>query len=97
MILLTIFLFFTFYLHEVKRNRSKTFVHKRKNDEQNAKMFNNKLRQVSWNSVVNVDEDNIAYDNFLKLFLIYYDECCPIQKINANNKKERKPWMTTSL
>ena len=59
-------------------------------------MFNNKLRQENWNSVVNVDDVNIDYDNFLKLFLTYYDECCPIQKIYLNNKKS-KPWITTSL
>ena len=48
-------------------------------------MFYNKLRQENWSSVVNVDDVNIAYDDFLKLFLIFYDECCPIQKIYVNN------------
>ena len=86
---------FTFSLHEVKRNESKTFIYKRKNDEQSIKMLNNKLKK-NWNSVVNVDDVNIAYDNFLKLFLIYYDECCPIQKIYVNNKIS-KPCITTSL
>ena len=79
----------------MKQNETKTFIYKRRNDEQCIKMFNNKLRQENWNSVVNVDV-NIVYDNFLKLFLIYYDECCPIQKIYVNNKTS-KPWMTTSL
>ena len=46
---------FTFSLHEVKRNESKTFIYERKNDEQSIKMFNNKLRQENWNSVVNDD------------------------------------------
>ena len=39
------------------------------------KMLNNNLRQENWNSVVNVDDVNIAYDNFLILFQIYDDEC----------------------
>ena len=78
---------FTFSLHEVKRNESKTFVYKRKNDEQSFKMFNNKLRQENLNSVINVDDVNIAYDSFIELFVIYYDEYCPIQKIYLNNKK----------
>ena len=46
--------------------------------------------------MINVNDVNIAYDNFLKLFLIYYDECCRIQKVYLYNKKS-KPWMTTSL
>ena len=50
-------------------------------------MFNKKLRQENLNSVVNVNDVNIEYDNFLKLFLIYYDECCPIQKIYVIIKK----------
>ena len=51
-------------------------------------MFNNKLRQENWNSVVNVDDVNNSYDNFSKLFLIYYNECYPIQKIYVNNNKK---------
>ena len=59
---------FTFSLHEVKRSESKTFIYRRKNDDQSIKMLINKLRQENWNSVVNVDDVNIAYDNFLKFF-----------------------------
>ena len=59
-------------------------------------MFNNKLRQENCHSVINVDDVNVAYDDFPKLFLTYYDECCPIQKVYLNNKKS-KPWMTTSF
>ena len=33
---------FTFSLHEVKRNESKTFIYKRKNDEKSVKMLYNK-------------------------------------------------------
>ena len=55
---------FTFSLHEVKRNESKIFIYKRKKDEQSIKMSNNKLRPENWNSVVSVDDVNIAYDNF---------------------------------
>ena len=87
---------FAFSLHEVRRNESNTFIDERKNDEQYIKMFNNKLRQENWNSVINIHDVNIAYDNFVKLFLAYYDKCCPIQEIFLNNKKS-KPWMTTCL
>ena len=47
-------------LHEVKRNESKTFVYKRKNDEQAVKILNDKLRQENWNSLVNIDYVNIT-------------------------------------
>ena len=87
----------TFDLHEVKRNKSKTFVYKRNIEEKSIKMFYNKLRQENWNSVVNDDDVNIAYDNVMKLFLTHYDECCPILKIYFNNKNKSKLCMTTSL
>ena len=61
---------FTFSLYEVRRNKSKTFVYKRKN-EQSIKTFNNKFRQENWNSVINVDVVNIAYNNFMTLFLFF--------------------------
>ena len=79
-----------------KEMKAKHLSIREKNDEQSIKMLNNKLRQENLNSVVNVDDVNIAYDNFIKLFQTYYDECCPIKKIYLNNKKN-KTWMTSSL
>ena len=41
------------------------------------KKLNSKLRQKNSMNVINVDA-NIAYDNFIRLFLTYKEECCPV-------------------
>ena len=47
-------------------------------------------------NVIHVDDVNIANDNLIGLFLTYYEECCPVQKVYLKDKEEN-PWMTTSL
>ena len=46
-------------------------------------------------SVINVDV-NIAYGNFFRLLLTYYNECFHVQRVYLKDKEDN-PWMTTSL
>ena len=45
------------------------------------KIFKYKLRTVSWDSITNSFDAHDAYNNFLDIFSLLYDECFPKKEL----------------
>ena len=64
--------------------------------QNNIKHFLERIQQVSWATVMNVDDTEFAYNRFQKLFLEECELCFPLKTIKVKYKN-RKPWLTSGL
>lgn len=83
---------------EIKRTSIKKYTFTRKSDENCIIALKNELLVQDWNNVMDTNDVNSAYDNFIKTFVHIYNKHCPVNKVCAkdlNNKT--KPWITNGL
>ena len=64
--------------------------------QNNIKHFLERIQQVSWDTGMNVDDTELAYNRFQKLFLEEYELCFPLKTMKVKYKN-RKPWLTSGL
>ena len=81
----------------VDRNVTKKYVQIRSINNNNIVSLQNELSAQSWESVINSDDVNVAYSNFVNIFNLLLDKHCPVKKICITNKKDSKPWFTNGL
>lgn len=57
------------------------------------KNFRSHLRVTDWGKVLEVDEPETAYNEFINVFKAAYEQCFP-RKLAKRARKARKPWVT---
>jgi len=56
------------------------------------------LQNHDWNTVLNSDDVNVAYENFIGTFSKYLNQHCPLKaKIIQTESLKKKPWFTAGL
>ena len=63
------------------------------------KALNDKLKNSQWyENVINNDDINCAFNNFINIFTDAFDTCCPIKSHSfERTKTASKPWLNKSL
>ena len=65
---------------------------------ENTTYFNQLLSNYEYANVMNIDEVNEAYANFIDVYTNCFEQAFPLKKTNPQNKYIRKePWMTDGL
>ena len=74
------------------------FQHIRKITEDILASFSNELNQQSWDNVLNINDVNQAYDNFLHIiFIVMFKKHCPVKRVSRKGYTNNKPWFTKGL
>ena len=71
---------------DVKKSQKSSFVFKRVINDSNLKKFNDLLLTVNWTNVLKNTDPNIAYDEFLDIFLTHYNYIFPMRKLKLSQK-----------
>ena len=71
--------------------------HVRMINEKNLTKFKNLLNERDWTILLNTQDPNSSYDNFIKQFLNLYEKCFPLKKIVIKRKNLLSPWITGGL
>ena len=59
--------------------------------------FCHDLDQQNWETVIQIDDVNQAYNSFLDIVKTLFDKNCPVKRITLKNNKYEKPWITPGL
>ena len=59
--------------------------------------FSNELSQQTWESVLNTDDVNQAYDSFLHIFVDIFNKHCPVKKFPPKSFENKTTWFTKGL
>ena len=54
------------------------------------------MRITNWQTVLNINEPQLAYSNFQNIFMQCYESCFPIKR-KSSVYKSRKPWLSNGL
>ena len=71
--------------YNIKRNIVKEFQHIRKITEDTLASLSNELSQQSWDNVLNINDVNQAYDNFLYIFIDIFKKHCPLKRVSRKS------------
>ena len=82
---------------ELNKTHKTEFIFKREINSVNLSEFNESLLTVDWNNLLNSTDSNIAYNEFLKIFLTHYDSFFPKKKIQIKSKNITSPWITKGI
>ena len=55
------------------------------------------LRQEKWDNVLQTDDVNLAYTNFVSRFGISYNHHCPVEKVVIKQTCKKKPGFTNGF
>ena len=55
--------------------------------------FPEKMRVTNWQTVLNINEPQLAYSTFQNIFIQCYESCFPIKR-KTSVYKSRKPWLS---
>ena len=91
MTLVIIYQFFVLCEYNIKRNIVKEFQHIRKITEDTLASLSNELSQQSWDNVLNINDVNQAYDNFLYIFIDIFKKHCPLKRVSRKSYTSKKP------
>ena len=61
----------------------------------NISKFIQIISNTNWNSVLNNDDPEASYNEFLRIFLYHYEHCFPVRKRSKNSP--RKDWCTQAI
>ena len=88
-----------FFITETDLNIKKgnDFVFKRIINDVNLGKFNEVLQSENWNNVFSAKDPNVAYNEFLKVFILHYDTYFPKKKIQIKSKNLASPWITKGI
>ena len=65
--------------------------------DSNISQFKETLSTTDWSPVISLENQNHAYDNFLKMFKNAYDTHFPLKTIEIKRKDFLSPWITKGL
>ena len=82
------------YEIENKKDDPVKYVRNLKNE--NVSLLIESLSQELWNNVLQSDDVNVAYINFIETFSKLYNLHCPVKKSHAKGIS-KKPWITNGL
>ena len=71
-------------------------IYKRRINQRCMDKFQDKLDSVDWEGIKRINNCQEAFSQFHNVYLKYFDECFPLEKMKINYKN-RKPWLTDSL
>ena len=74
-----------------------TTIFKRHINDNSINDFKTILNEANWESLLNINCPNKAYDSFLQSFLSLYDEAFPKVKIKIKTKSFLSPWITKGI
>ena len=91
--------FGTFCLFHGKMKKSIPAKQKKRSfNSNNIETFQTKLRETDFSEIVNIECPNIAYNTFLRLYLIAFNDSFPLRDVNVRSKYvRREPWFTPDL
>ena len=81
-------------LNRVKLNSHNT-VNIRSLKNYSSELFTDKLKNINWYNVIDIDDVNMAWDKFKELFTSVIDEIAPKKQVRIKNHTE--PWMTDEI
>ena len=81
----------------VDRNKVKEFQYIRTINEDTLASLSDELSQQSWESVLNTNDVNQAYDTFLHIFTNIFQKHCPVKRVSKKSYINNKPWFTKGL
>ena len=76
--------------------RVEEYISKRLYNQETIKNFKDKLNEVDWDDVLNLQDCQSSFSLFHKRFCQYFNECFPIVRIKIGYRN-RKPWLTPAL
>ena len=59
--------------------------------------MNESLNVTDWSGNVNINDTNLAYEQFLDICMDKYNKYCPVIEQAVIKRKIDKPWMNNSL
>ena len=60
-------------------------------------MLRNILDHENWMGVLSTDNVNTAFENFIKIFSMHYNNCCPTKRTKIKKYKNDKSWISKGL
>ena len=82
--------------YEIKNKKSDPVKYVRNLKNENVSLLIESLSQEMWNNVLQSDDVNVAYMNFIETFSKLYNLHCPVKKAHAKGIY-KKPWITNGL
>ena len=84
-------------LNKSNQNSKKEVTYRVVNDE-TINSFNNDLRTTSWNRILNNNDVDEAYNDFINIYNNLMDKNLPVKTIKFNRKIHKiKPWITKGI
>ena len=68
----------------------------RKETKRNIESLNIDLAQEQWIDILQINDGNQAYENFINKLLYYYDKNVPLVRVKPH-KKIKNPWITKGI
>jgi len=89
---------FTVFTYTRKKEFAKKHIVNRKIDDKSISNLTNELQLCEWRTVLETDNANDAYDNFIDIFSKLLNKHCPLQqKIINTSKALTNLWLTNGL
>ena len=73
------------------------YLFKRDTSSDAISQFCHDLDQQNWETVIQTDNVNEAYNSFLDVVKTLFNKNCPVKRITINNNKYDKHWITPGL
>ena len=91
-------IFTSFKLKSIKSNNyTKKEIQFRDNNEQNISKLKHLLAEADWNLIINNNNPETAYDNFILIFQNCYNKCIPLITKTINTKHHSKPYINNEI
>ena len=82
--------------YNIRDNRSKVVYYREINNE-NLILLKTALLDVNWDLVINTDDANVAFENFISIFRALYDKYIPLVKKSVKLHTDRKPFINDDI
>ena len=83
--------------YEIDKQKYDTFKYVRCIKDNNAFLLIESLKQEKWDNVLQTDDVNLVYTNFVSRFSTLYNHHCPVEKVIINQACKKKPWFRNGL
>ena len=83
--------------NSIKNKQDKTLLYRRVRTEESMDALKNELLKHDWDLIYKENDTDKAYDEFLRLFKIMYDNKCPIKQYYRKQKYKDNQWMSKGL
>ena len=82
--------------YEIDKEKCDTFKYVRNVKDDNVFLLIESLRQEKWDNVLQTDDVNMAYTNFVSRLSTLYNHHCPVEKVMIK-QTYKKTWFTNGL